>query len=181
MKKGGDVQKKAAGGPVQQGAATTQASRPGTTAAASTATTPRPGTTASSNPRGGPLDVVKNPSNLLTQANRVMSDQRARSQQLQARAQQARAQADAAKARAQPTKGPIPTRTPPTREPITPPTKKPIPTGITPTREPMPSRKVIGYRSPPPGMSSADLANFDTRMYEPMKRGGLAVMPKGKC
>ena len=102
-KKGGDVQKKAAGGPVQQGAATTQASRPGTTAAASTATTPRPGTTASSNPRGGLLDVVKNPSNLLTQANRVMSEQRARVPQLQARAQQARAQASAAKARAQPT------------------------------------------------------------------------------
>jgi len=103
-KKGGDVQKKAAGGSVQQRVATTQAPPAGaTTAAASTATTPRPGTTASSNPRGGLLDVVKNPSNLLTQANRVMSEQRARVPQLQARAQQARAQASAAKARAQPT------------------------------------------------------------------------------
>jgi hypothetical protein len=72
--------KKATGGPVQQGAATTQPPRPGTTAAASTATTPRPGTTASSNPRGGLLDVVKNPSNLITQAHRVMSAGKARTE-----------------------------------------------------------------------------------------------------
>jgi len=70
--------KKATGGPVQQGAATTQPPRPGTTAA-STATTPRPGT-ASSNPRGGLLDVVKNPSNLITQAHRVMSAGKARTE-----------------------------------------------------------------------------------------------------
>jgi len=168
-KKGGDVQKKAAGGPVQQGAATTQASRSGTTAAASTATTPRPGTTAAAStattPRPGTTaaSTATAPKKSVMQlaqegralASRMMSDQRARSDQARASAQQARA-------RMYPTKGPIPTRTPP-------------------TREPMPSRKVIGYRSPPPGMSSADLANFDTRIYEPMKRGGLAVMPKGKC
>lgn len=28
-----------------------------------------------------------------------------------------------------------------------------------------PTRQVIGYRSPPPGMSAADLANYDTRIY----------------
>ena len=116
MKKGGGVQKKAGGGPVQQGAATTQASRPGTTAAstattprpatttaASTATAPRPGTTASSNPRGGLLDVVKNPSNLFTQTNRTLSAGRDRIAAAASRAQQTLAQVKAAKAREQPT------------------------------------------------------------------------------
>ena len=51
-------------------------------------------------------------------------------------------------------------------EPQRPPVPPPI-ESIGPTPPPVvaPTRQVIGYRSPPPGMSAADLANFDTRIY----------------
>ena len=51
-------------------------------------------------------------------------------------------------------------------EPQRPPVPPPI-ESIGPTPPPVvaPTRQVIGYRSPPPGMSAADLANYDTRIY----------------
>jgi hypothetical protein len=104
-KKGGDVQKKAGGGPVQQGAATTQprpvgttaastatAPRTGTTTAANTATAPRPATTTAAStataPKKSVMQLVQENRAL---ASRMMSDARARSDQARASAQQARA------------------------------------------------------------------------------------------
>ena len=43
-----------------------------------------------------------------------------------------------------------------------------------------PTRQVIGYRSPPPGMSAADLANYDTRIYaQPEMPADFGRLPPG--